>query len=176
MAVARAARSPGASMDSTILSTSISSLIRALFPFALCPACIAGKLHVAEDEIRNAEQALVPQAGFAVTRRICYGCGNTDDLLVLKQEPARAESRESAMDVESVRALIQRKLIAGLLPRAPMPRVWGGIGTQATCAACEEPFSKHQLAIEGMAAKETPTFHVRCFYLWEQERRVTRGT
>jgi hypothetical protein len=173
MAVARVARSPGASMDSTILSTSISSLIRDYFPFALCPACIAGKLHVAEDEIRNAEQVLVPQAGFAITRRSCYGCGNIDDLLVLKAEAARAESCESAMDLESVRALIQRKLTAGLLPRAPMPRVWGGIGTEATCAACEETFSKHQLAIEGMAAEETQTFRVQCFYLWDQKRQVT---
>jgi hypothetical protein len=160
-------------MNFTILAERISTLIRDNVPYALRPTCIAGKLNVAEGEIRNIEEALVSRVGFAITRRPCDGCGNIGDHLGFKLETARKESRESAMDLESVRVLIQRRLADGLLPRAPMPRVWGGIGTAATCAAYEETLSKHQFSIEGTDEGKTMIFHVRCFYLWDQERQVT---
>jgi hypothetical protein len=56
MAIAPHRRGP---MNFTILAERISTLIRDNLPFALCPTCIAGKLNVAEGEIRNIEQVLV---------------------------------------------------------------------------------------------------------------------
>ena len=159
-------------MDSTILGASISSLIRDHFPFALCHACAAQRLNVSVFDFRNAAQAVAVQADFAITRRACSGCGSVADLLALTPEAAGAESREVVTDDASLRVLIRRKMADGRLPRDAMSRVWGGNGNEAACTACEETISKHQVAMEGMYWGKTTTLHVRCFSLWDQERRV----
>lgn len=75
--------------------------------------------------------------------------------------------------MDNLRLLIQAKLADGRLPREPMPRVWGGPGMGETCAACEEKVEKPGLVIEGWTESGRITiFHVRCFYVWEKERRV----
>jgi hypothetical protein len=62
------------------------------------------------------------------------------------------------------------------LPYNSMPRFWGGVGSGEHCAACEALITKEQLVIEGVASMHTdkkPTqFHVKCFYVWDAERRA----
>ena len=161
-------------MDSRSLGASISRLIRDQFPFAFCPACAAQKLGVSVFDFRNAAHVLAVQADFAITRRACYGCGSVGDLLGLKPEATAAESREPVMDEASLRVVIRRKMADGRLPREHMPRLWGGIGTEGTCAACERPIAKHDTAMGRLDEGKTKAlgFHARCFHLWERERRM----
>jgi hypothetical protein len=157
-------------MDSTVLAGRISSLIRDQFPFALCHACAARKLNVSVVDFRNAAQVVAVQADFAITHRPCYSCGLIGDHLGLTPEAADKPARP-AMDEHSLRLLIRRQMADDRLPRAAMSRVWGGNGNEAACAACEGTITKHQVAMEGMYWGKTTTLHVRCFYLWDQERR-----
>ena len=78
------------------------------------------------------------------------------------------------MDEDALRALIRTKLQDGRLPKISAPRVWGGSGRGATCAACETTITSDQLAVEGVAADASIsiTLHVRCFHVWNQEARA----
>jgi hypothetical protein len=80
------------------------------------------------------------------------------------------------MEAEDLRLLIRSKLNDGRLPYNSMPRFWGGRGNGEHCAACEALITKEQLVIEGIASMHTdkkPTqFHVKCFYVWDAERRA----
>ena len=158
-------------MDKIFLGTSIPRLLRDHFPFAVCEACAARKLNVSVFDFRNAAQVLAVQADFVITRGACNGCGVVGDHLGLKPE-ADDEPPRADMDENSLRLLIRQKMADDRLPRAAMSRVWGGNGNEAACAACEETISKHPVAMEGMYWGKTTTLHVRCFYLWDQERRV----
>ena len=48
-------------------------------------------------------------------------------------------------------------------------------GDGEVCDACDEPITKQQLMMEGLAStltnKRPIRFHVRCFEIWEAERR-----
>jgi hypothetical protein len=80
------------------------------------------------------------------------------------------------MEAEDLRLLIRSKLNDGSLPYDSMPKFWGGVGGGEQCDACEALITKEQLVIEGVASMHTdkkPTqFHVKCFYVWDAERRV----
>ena len=97
------------------------------------------------------------------------------DALSLAGLPAAA-TRETRMEAEDLRLLIRSKLHDGRLPYNSMPRLWGGRGNGEHCAACEALITKEQLVIEGvtsMHADKKPTpFHVKCFYVWDAERRA----
>jgi hypothetical protein len=163
----------GAPMDSTILAGRISSLIRDHFPLALCEACAARKLNVSVADFRTAVQGVAAQADFAITHRACYGCGIIGDHLGLTPEAADEPAR-AAMDEDSLRLLIRRKMAEGRLPRTRIPRLWGGTGIEGVCAACDGAISKHFVALTALDVGMTTTFHVRCFRLWEGERRTAR--
>ena len=75
------------------------------------------------------------------------------------------------MEDEQVRALIRAKIADGRLPRAALTHVWGGSGDGRACAACDETIGKHQLQIEGEQETFVGPFHLRCFHLWDSERR-----
>ena len=78
------------------------------------------------------------------------------------------------MEQNALRLLIQGKLADGRLPQNSIPRVWGGAGNGETCDACEELISKGQFVMEGVSVTggRGIQFHVACFHLWDEERRV----
>jgi hypothetical protein len=81
------------------------------------------------------------------------------------------------MESEALRLLIRQKLQDGRLPLNSMPRFWGGPSDGEVCDACDKPITKEQLVMEGIASTLRDTkpvqFHVRCFHIWDHERRVT---
>lgn len=79
------------------------------------------------------------------------------------------------MEIEALRRLIRSKLNDGRLPYDSMPRFWGGAGDGEQCDVCDTLITKEQLVMEGIASvftsKKPVQFHVKCFYVWEAERR-----
>ena len=77
------------------------------------------------------------------------------------------------MDRPVLRLLIQKKLAAGRLPSAHIPRIWGGRGNGETCDGCEETVTRDQIVMENLDARGCGVqFHVACFYIWDAERRA----
>ena len=77
-------------------------------------------------------------------------------------------------DNEALRLLVQRKLRDGRLPNDRFPMVWSGSSAGETCDACDVVLTKQHLLMEGMRGRKTPPvyFHVRCFQVWDHERRA----
>jgi hypothetical protein len=75
---------------------------------------------------------------------------------------------------ESLRSLIWEKLQSGILPGDDCTKVFGGVANGETCDACSEAIAKNQLVMEciGEHYPKTLQFHVRCFYIWDSERRT----
>jgi hypothetical protein len=79
------------------------------------------------------------------------------------------------MDRESLRLLIRRKLQDRRLPHDGIGRVWSGPSNGETCDACDAILSKDQLLMEGVTldlGRRPLLLHVRCFQVWDHERRV----
>jgi hypothetical protein len=77
------------------------------------------------------------------------------------------------MDTEALRRLIRDRLASGTLPHDSIPRVWGGPGQGETCQGCEEIVTKPQMLMEGISATGLGIqMHVRCFDVWDHERRA----
>jgi hypothetical protein len=77
------------------------------------------------------------------------------------------------MDVEALRALVRRKLADGSLPMRSIPRVWGGARNGETCGLCETIVNEDEFVMEGVSVADGKgiQLHVRCFSVWESERR-----
>ena len=83
---------------------------------------------------------------------------------------------------EAIRALVREKLRDGRLPFDSIRRFWGGPAAGEICDACDQPIPRQQVIMEGITStvrsKTTPRnkrpiqFHVRCFQIWDEERRV----
>ena len=75
---------------------------------------------------------------------------------------------------ESLRSLIRGKLQSGILPGHDCIKVLGGTSNGETCDACGEVTANNQLVMEciGEHYPKTLQFHVRCFYIWDSERRT----
>lgn len=75
---------------------------------------------------------------------------------------------------ESLRSLIREKLQSGILSGDDCTKVFGGVANGETCDACSEAIAKNQLVMEciGEHYPKTPQFHVRCFYIWDPQRRI----
>jgi hypothetical protein len=86
------------------------------------------------------------------------------------------------MEAEALRLLIRSKLDDGRLPYNSMPRFWGGVGGGECCDACDMLITREQLVMEGIAStlSDRPKdlkpvqFHVKCFYVWDGERRAPK--
>jgi hypothetical protein len=74
-------------MDDKFLRVSV--FIRERSPHVYCSACIARDLEITEHDVREQLQVLVArrslQQHFALTRRVCFGCGVLGDLVALRQ-------------------------------------------------------------------------------------------
>ncbi|PYN83883.1 MAG: hypothetical protein DMD96_00625 [Candidatus Rokuibacteriota bacterium] len=88
---------------------------------------------------------------------------------------AAVATREVTMDQETLRLLIRQKIQNGRLPHDSITRVWSSPSDGETCDACDTILSKEQLLMEGttLAPGRRPfQFHVRCFQIWDHERRA----
>ena len=81
------------------------------------------------------------------------------------------------METDSLRLLIRQKLADGRLPHDSIPRIWGGPSQGEKCHACDETIALPALIIEGIAlnGSEPLQLHMKCFYLWDTERRGADG-
>jgi hypothetical protein len=79
------------------------------------------------------------------------------------------------VDDKTLRRVVQAKLADGRLPHDSIPRVWGGPGAGETCDACGGTVTKAHLMMEGITLspdRGSVQFHVRCFQVWDSERKV----
>jgi hypothetical protein len=83
------------------------------------------------------------------------------------------------MEADALLLLIRIKLNDGRLSDVDIPRISGGAGNGERCDACDTPITKKQLLIEDIAPTHTEQkpnqFHVKCFYLWDAERRALKS-
>ena len=81
------------------------------------------------------------------------------------------------MDQESLRLFVRRKIRDGRLPHDSITRVWSSPSDGETCDACDAILSKEQLLMEAITlvppGRKAFQFHVRCFQVWDHERRAT---
>jgi hypothetical protein len=83
------------------------------------------------------------------------------------------------MQTEALRVLVRQKLVDGRLPYNHIPRISGGSGDGETCDACDTLITEEKLVMEGIASmlsnKKSIQFHVKCFYVWDAERRAPQS-
>ena len=83
------------------------------------------------------------------------------------------------MEADALLLLIRSKFNDGRLSDVDIPRISGGAGNGERRDACDTPVTRKRLLIEGIAptrAEQQPTqFHVKCFYLWDAERRALKS-
>jgi hypothetical protein len=77
----------------------------------------------------------------------------------------------SSMDQESLRLIIRRRL-----PHDGIRRVASSPTAGETCDACDAIVAMDQLLMEGITldlGRKPLQLHVRCFQMWDHERRLT---
>ena len=69
--------------------TRVCTLIRERSPYVFCPPCLANSLDMTEPEVRERLQVVVARPEtrphFALTRRLCFGCGVMGDYVGLRR-------------------------------------------------------------------------------------------
>ena len=82
------------------------------------------------------------------------------------------------MEAEEIRLIVRQKLQDGRLPYDSMPRFWAGAGDGEQCDVCDTRITKEQFGAGGIASvftdKKPVQFHVRCFHVWDAERRAQK--
>jgi hypothetical protein len=76
---------------------------------------------------------------------------------------------------ETLRLLIQSKLHNGRLSRDGIRAAWSSPSAGEWCDACDKVLGKEHLLMEGVTldlGKRPFQMHVRCFQLWNEERRA----
>ena len=84
--------------------------------------------------------------------------------------------KAATMDAHALRTLIRAKLTDGRLPIDHMPRIWGGPGEGEVCDGCDLIVPSGEFVMEGVSLddpKRAVQFHVMCFHIWDDERRMT---
>lgn len=81
---------------------------------------------------------------------------------------------------QKIRLLIRRRLLSGLLPKDRLSRASWGRSNGEFCDACEGVLTHVQILLKGTTSVVTdrqPTqFHVRCFQIWNDERRTLQSS
>jgi hypothetical protein len=80
-----------------------------------------------------------------------------------------------AMDQEALRLLIRRRIHDRRLPHDGVRTVWSTPSDGETCDACDTVLTKDQLLMEGCPldlGRRPFQMHVRCFQMWDHERRA----
>jgi hypothetical protein len=107
---------------------------------------------------------------------LCYPLRAFTLVSAVSQACVAAVCLRGHMDQESLRLLILRKLRAGRLPRDGTRTVWSGPSDGETCDACDTVLAKTELLMEGVTlglGRRPLQLHVRCFQIWDLERRAT---
>jgi hypothetical protein len=76
---------------------------------------------------------------------------------------------------ETLRLRIRSKLQNRLLPRDGIRAAWSSPSAGETCDACDTVLDKDQLLMEGASlerGRRPLQMHVRCFQIWDRERRA----
>ena len=78
---------------------------------------------------------------------------------------------------EALRAIVRTKLAYGRLPVDGISRFWVGPSNGETCDVCELTITNERV-VEGIVStgdrRQPLQLHVRCFYLWDDERQALR--
>lgn len=80
-------------------------------------------------------------------------------------------------DEDRLRQQARQAIQAGKLPSREPDRTWGGPGVGAPCQVCGRPVTKSELEFEiqfeqpGGGGLDKLHVHIRCFAVWELERR-----
>jgi hypothetical protein len=85
-------------------------------------------------------------------------------------------TREATMDAEALRLLIRRKIRDRRLPHDSVRTVRSTPSDGETCDACDTVLTKDQLLMEAVPlglGQRTFRMHVRCFQIWDFEKRRT---
>jgi hypothetical protein len=80
------------------------------------------------------------------------------------------------MDQEVLRLLIRRKLHERRLPHDGIRTAWSTPSDGETCDACDTVLTKDQLLMEAVTlglGTRSIRMHVRCFQIWDFEKRRT---
>ena len=72
---------------------------------------------------------------------------------------------------DTLRRVIQRKLVSGRLPYDSAPTLHGGPGAGGTCDACDRPLLAKQLVMAVPLNGHFVQLHGNCFMLWDSVRR-----
>ena len=128
---------------------------------------------------------MLQPAGVSLPRHLCYAphaCTPASWVDAGVKTPvnvarfAAATIREADMNQESLRLLIQRKIRDRRLPHDGITRIWSSPSAGETCEACDAVLAKDQVLMEGITldlGRRPFQFHVRCFQIWDHERRAT---
>jgi hypothetical protein len=81
-----------------------------------------------------------------------------------------------------LRAKARQVVMDGKLPARRPDRTWGGPGVGAPCTVCEKPVGKEEMEFEIEFAHDGAVpgldkfhVHIRCFAMWELERKTALG-
>ena len=84
-----------------------------------------------------------------------------------------------ALDDQALRRLIRDGIASGLLPFDECTKILGGPSNGEPCDACHGHIEKNELVLECIIGDRpllrAHLFHVRCFYIWDIERRTLGG-
>jgi len=78
--------------------------------------------------------------------------------------------------------MIRDKVTRGLLPRAMLPKLGGGLGSGELCSACGQPVTDREPVVHGsgidLHGEQLVRFHIECYYLWVEanRKRPTRAS
>ena len=79
------------------------------------------------------------------------------------------------MDQEALHLLIRSRIHDHRLPHDGIKKVWSSPSAGETCNACDTILAMDQLLMEGITldlGRRPLQMHVRCFQIWDHERRA----
>jgi hypothetical protein len=85
-------------------------------------------------------------------------------------------TREAAMNREALHLFIRRKLQNRHLPHDGIRTTWSTPNDDGTCDACDTVLTKDEVLMEAIPldrGRKPFRMHVRCFEIWDFERRTT---
>jgi hypothetical protein len=74
-------------------------------------------------------------------------------------------------EISTLAVRAHERIDAGLLPRVPPVRTWGGPGSGLTCSLCDQPITASEPEFELQLEAAVPVrFHRECHAIWDYAR------